>query len=110
MFRRIINEDHMSTSKKLTAAFRNLRRDGYFARQNWMCCQNCGVHAVPEKYENYVFYHCQDADCLKETGQTHLAWSGDGDLIKRRCEDAGLHVVWDGTEATRLLVSERGLQ
>lgn len=100
----------MTTSKKLAAAFRNLRRDGYFARQNWMCCQNCGVHAVPAEYENFVFYHCQDADLLKEQNKTHLTWNGDGALIKQRCEDVGLHVVWDGTEGKRLLVSDRALQ
>lgn len=99
----------MSTSKKLTKAFVNLRRDGYFARKNWMCCQNCGAHEVPDEYENYVFYHCQDADLLKEENKTYLAWSGDGDLIKQRCEEAGLYVVWDGTVETRLLVSETGL-
>jgi hypothetical protein len=99
----------MSTSTKLTAAFRNLRRDGYFARKNWMCCQTCGCAALPEDCENYVFYHAQDADFLVEKNQTYLAWSGDGEQIKLRCEEAGLNVVWDGKDDSRLLVSEKGL-
>ena len=100
----------MTTSMKLTKAFARLRRDGYFARKKWMCCQNCGVHAVPEQYENFVFYHVQDDDNLKESNQTYLSWCGDGQLIRQRCEEVGLNVVWDGTEETRILVSERGLQ
>lgn len=99
----------MSTKEKITAAFRNLRKDKYFARQKWMCCQTCGCAALPEGCENYVFYHAQDADQLAEKDQTYLAWGGDGALIKQRCEEAGLHVVWDGSDETRLLVSERPL-
>lgn len=97
------------TSKKLTDAFRNLRRDGFVAKRNWMCCQNCGVHALPEDTQDYVFYHCQDADTLREKDKVYLAWGGDGDQIKRRCEEAGLYVVWDGRPETRILVSNKGL-
>lgn len=76
-----------------------------------MCCQNCGVATVPEEHEDsFVFFHCQDADYMREHNQTYLAWRGDGHLIRKRCEEAGLNVVWDGTEATRILVSERALQ
>ncbi len=97
------------TSKKLTQVFRNLRKDGYFARWNWTCCQNCGVHALPEGCEEYVFFHCQDADMLREDGRVYLAWGGSGVHIRQRCEEAGLHVVWDGTAETRLLVSDRAM-
>lgn len=90
----------MATKDKLTVAFRNLRKDKYFARHKWMCCQGCGCAALPKDCENYVFYHAQDADVLAEKNQAHLAWGGDGALIKRRCEEAGLHVVWDCSNTT----------
>lgn len=101
----------MSTSEKITKAFRKLRNDGYFARRNWLCCQSCGCAAVPEEHsETYVFFHAQDADYLKEQNKTYLAWNGNGNLIRQRCEEVGLHVVWSGSEAERILVSEKALQ
>lgn len=98
----------MTTRTKLTIAFRKLRKDGYLAKHNWTCCQSCGAAAIPDQFaDNYVFYHAQDNDRLKETNQTYLAWSGDGSLIRRRCQEAGLYVIWDGTPDTRILVGEK---
>ena len=100
----------MTTSAKITQAFRKLRRDGYFARQKFMCCSNCGWHAIPDEAANHaVFYNVQSADSLKETGEVYLQWSGDGNHIVDRLKGAGLNVVWDGSENTAILVSERGL-
>jgi len=100
----------LTTKAKLTVAFRKLRKDGYFAEHNWTCCQSCGVAAVPDEFEeNYVFYHGQDNEDMRETNQTHLNWAGDGSLIRQRCEEAGLCVVWDGTTDQRILVSEKAL-
>jgi hypothetical protein len=51
----------------LTKAFNALRKNGYFARQNFMCCQTCEWAAVPEKNESkVVFYHSQDNDNKKQ--------------------------------------------
>src|SRR6478609_414586 len=38
----------------LTAGFQTLRARGYFAEQNWQCCQSCGVAAIPDEYTDYV--------------------------------------------------------
>ena len=63
----------------LRAAFQDLRRRGYFARMNWLCCQTCGWAAIPpERTNKAVFYHRQDAASLEEAGGTYVAWSGDG--------------------------------
>jgi hypothetical protein len=92
---------------KLTKAFRELRKLGYFARQNFWCCQSCGCNAVPDEYsEKYVFYHGQDNDCLNERGECYLAWSGDGAQIVKVLEDTGLKVTWDNNEFTRILVGK----
>jgi hypothetical protein len=45
----------------LTKAFAELRKNGYFAKQNFLCCQSCGWAALSdEEAKNAVFYHNQD--------------------------------------------------
>jgi hypothetical protein len=95
----------MTTKKKISQAFATLHKDGYFARQNFQCCQTCGWAAVPhDKAKRAVFYHAQDADNLKETGTCHLAWDGDGEQIVKHLTAAGLKVEWDGSEGHRMFV------
>lgn len=90
---------------ELDGAFKALRSRGYFARQNFWCCQSCGCYAVPkESSEKYVFYHRQDAERLKKDGGTMLAWNGDGYEIVKVCLEAGLTVKWNGKESTRIWV------
>jgi hypothetical protein len=93
------------TTKPLTKAFCELRKRGYFARQNWMCCQSCGWAAIPDGYDKAVFYHAQDADRLKATGGTMLAWHGDGAEICLVLQEAGLATDWCGAEDKRIYVS-----
>ena len=95
-------------SKELNTAFRALRKQGYFARQNFWCCTSCGLYAVPEdKAETFVFYHRQDADRLAETGATYLAWAGDPAVIRSAFECAGMTVEHDGSEAKKFLVKHK---
>ena len=94
----------MATSN-LTQAFKELRQRGYFARQNFTCCQSCGWAAVPEdKAEQAVFYHRQDADDLRESGETYLAWSGDPKLICEVLNAHGIETEHDGDKDTRILI------
>ena len=89
----------MNKKANLNQAFRELRKLGYFARQNFMCCQNCAWAAVPLDVTKVVFYHKQDADQLNDTGECFLAWSGDRDeiaevlgrngILKTKPEDEG---------------------
>lgn len=96
-------KEYREIKKKLTAAFRKLRKAGYFARQNFWCCQSSS--AIPEEYsEKYVFYHRQDNDILKEKNECYLAWDGDGKEIVRILSEAGLYVDWNGDNNTRILV------
>jgi|SRR6185369_16483288 len=92
------------TKKQIGVAFRALRASGYFARQNWKCCQSCGCAALPEGTKNYAFYHAQDAERLNKTGEVYLAWSGDGSTIVKALRDAGLRVDHDGDESRRIFV------
>lgn len=89
----------------LNNAFKALRKAGYFARQNFLCCQNCGWSAVPDgQDEKVVFYHKQDADDLKESGTCHLAWSGDGKEIVKILNDNGVKTEWEGSENKRIKI------
>lgn len=88
---------------KLTNAFRALRKLGYFARQNFLCCQSCAWAAVPEdKAERAVFYHSQDNSNLQKYGETYLAWAGDGNEIVRILNENGVQTEWDGSTNQRI--------
>ena len=66
------------TYDKLSIAFQKLEQAGYFARQNFWCCQTCGWDAVPDSHANKaVFYHHQDNEQLVEGGEAAI-FSGDG--------------------------------
>jgi hypothetical protein len=94
-----------ATRRLITRAFRNLRSRGFFAKQNWYCCQSCGCAALPVGTTRWAFYHAQDADSLREDGSVFLSWGGDGHTIVKALEGVGLRVEWDGTESRRILTS-----
>jgi hypothetical protein len=90
---------------KITSAFKELRKQGYFARQNWQCCQSCGWAAVPNnKGEKVVFYHNQDKEILNKNGECFLAWSGDGDEIIKILTKHDIKVEWDMDPNTRIKI------
>ena len=90
---------------RITEAFKELRKLGYFARQNFLCCQSCAWSEVPnEKSEKVVFYHNQDNDNLKSEGKCHLAWSGDGNEIVSVLNKHGVKTEWDGSSNTRIKI------
>lgn len=87
----------------LTQSFKDLRRLGYFARQNFECCQSCAWASVPEEKEDkVVFYHRQDAKRLNHDF-TWLAWAGDGQEIVSVLKKY-FNVEWNGTEDDRICV------
>lgn len=90
----------------LTQAFKALRKEGYWARQNWKCCQSCGWAAVPEeKSDKAIFYHAQDAQHIRgREPEVMLAWSGDGDRIADILKEF-VKVEWDGSVNTRIQCS-----
>jgi hypothetical protein len=89
----------------LTEAFKELRKIGYFARQNFTCCQTCAWAEVPdEKGERAVFYHNQDNSQLMSTGECHLAWAGDGNEIVSVLNKHGVQTDWDGSGNKRIRI------
>ena len=95
----------MNKKANLNQAFKELRKLGYFARQNFMCCQSCAWAAVPMDAKKVVFYHKQDADQLNETGECCLAWSGDRDEIAEVLERNGVLKKKPENESQRFQIS-----
>lgn len=89
----------------LNKAFRELRKNGYFARQNFWCCQTCAWADIPnEKSKNVVFYHNQDNQDLKQNGECFLSWNGDGKLITKILKNNNIKVDWNGNKSQRIKI------
>lgn len=89
----------------LNKAFKELRKLGYFARQNFWCCQNCGWYAVPEEKKNKaVFYHAQDNEDRMKGNPFYIAWDGDGNEICRVFNECGITTEWNGEPGTRIKI------
>lgn len=110
---------------KLTKAFTKLRNHWYFARQNFMCCQNCAWAEIDKIYEDIekkynqtwewiflwaVFSHNQAYEVFKEDSymeeynSIHLNWSWDAQDICNIIESCWLVVKWDWKETTGIEV------
>ena len=79
----------------LSKSFKELRNLGYFAKQNFSCCQTCAVYEITEEMglENYVYYHQQDNQNRKECETFYMGWNGDFDLICNTLEKYGVVIV-----------------
>jgi hypothetical protein len=92
--------------QNLTNAFKELRKLGYFARQNFWCCQSCAGAAVPaDKVKKVVFYHNQDNHDLRSTGECCLAWNGDAEEICKVLNKNGVKTTWDGESDHRIEIN-----
>jgi hypothetical protein len=99
----------MTDKEKLNKAFRELRKLGYTAKQNFMCCQNCAWHALSdEEAKKAVFYHRQDSDSWGSYGKLdddlYLAWSGNAAEIVAVLRKHGLLVAHDGSANQRIVI------
>lgn len=97
-----------STRAKINMAFRRLRKAGYFAEQDFWCCNTCaGADMSDEELKKFVFYHNQDAESLKGTKlvrDMYVSWEGDGAEIVKIFEDCGLAVMWNGDPNIRIMI------
>ena len=113
-------------------AFAELRKEGYLARANHLCCQNCAGYDLTEKagklvekgkeVKGCVFWHSQDEDDWKSRGSMYLAF-GDMNSTKHgkiglSSKEVGENVVkklkkfkvpfeWDGSSRTRIRVMHK---
>jgi hypothetical protein len=89
--------------KSLTRAFKNLRKQGYFASHNFACCATCSWDLVSwDQADHAVFYHDQDKSSADKTNEVWLYWQGDLAVIRKAIEDEGLIVEHDGSPSTRI--------
>ena len=109
-----MHKDAKKIARRIDDAFAALRAQGFFAKAHHTCCQSCGLAEIPEgRYDEYVFYHMQDAEYLKQDGVCYLAWGFSGPTLETKrkglliCDtirEAGLEVDWNGSEHTRIKV------
>jgi hypothetical protein len=103
---------------RLDAAFAELEASGIVCRQNWTCCQSCGLAEIGAELEpgsrGYVFFHQQDTDGVVETGALFLAYGACSEVkdvqlavaeeIARTIRENGLRVEWEGSLEKRIIV------
>jgi hypothetical protein len=96
----------------LTIAFKALRRKGYFAKQNFLCCQSCGWAEINELgYDDKaVFYHVQDYHDYKDGQDFFLAWRGDGNEIVKTLNKYGVQTLWNGEDNKRIKVLHKSVK
>lgn len=91
------------SKKRINTAFRDLRKKGYFAKQNIADCNSCGWAEVPEdKKDKAVFTHYQS---LGSDGKLYLNWSGNGTEICDTFSNRGLTVEWNGSDTRKIIIS-----
>ncbi len=108
--------------KKLNRFFRDLRKEGFLAKQNWMCCLGCGFAALTEEElrdkKGVVFYHKQDSERLEDSKGVYLAFDvgpGASGLTQKNIGHIvyctaknldGLIVEWNGNPDNRIRIAE----
>jgi hypothetical protein len=117
--------DSTTVRDAIDRAFTKLNSQGITARANFACCQTCACAEIDDEVKEgdtgYCFYHMQDADNLRESGQCYLAFgaldeeAGKKDyvavghkVVAALKEQPELKVEWNGSSDTRILVSASG--
>ena len=109
--RNMMNEmkKELTDRKRITIAFRELRKAGYFCRRSWSCCRSCGITEIPKKNQKKFLFYCSQSNSLFDgayLGSQGLWWTwyGNGHEIARAFEHAGFKVEWDGTEENTIRI------
>ena len=90
-------------NNNLTRAFRALRKKGYFAKQNFLCCNSCGWFGVPnDNAKKVVFYHRQDNERKQRGEKFHVSWAGDAKEIMETFKENCVETSWAGTADKRI--------
>jgi hypothetical protein len=101
----------MIERKAVLQAFKALRKEGFIARANFMCCMSCACAEIATKVAakggdpgktSYVFWHKQDEEYAfpkrwgRKSGSLYLRWGGDPARIVEALIAQGLVVYHDG--------------
>lgn len=108
--------------QNISTAFKELRKDGIYARMNYWDCQSCGwavIRSDAKKFgyknlQGFAFYHHQDNESLKKYGELYIAYGAEsdndadavkvGEQIRNILSKHGLNVIWNGDTNERILV------
>lgn len=87
--------------QRVNAIFRNLRKAGFIAKQNFACCSSCGHYELGTDYpsQSYAFYNKQSNESIWKRGYStlYIQFSGDGNVIAEIVRKHGFEVDWGGT-------------
>lgn len=116
------DEINSTRDRLVHTVFKALRKSGFIARANFMCCQGCAGAEISDMakkrgHSPYVFWHRQDEDSAQRSNRWYLAYGHTnpkttadqaihvGEMVAVACRAAGLKVEWDGSNMTRILVT-----
>ena len=114
----------MIDTDKLNAAFKNLRKQGFIARQSFSCCSSCAGYKIATdvkemkeakraKVKGWVFYTRQDVARPRERwsyrGGTQRLFLAYGPVSVHEVGDFGLPTVEVG-QAIKAALEEQGLK
>jgi len=125
--------DVLEMKARLTKAFRNMRKEGLLARQNFECCSSCAGYSMTLRARELIsngkekseikgccFYHAQDNDDLvvgrgfylsygpmdsQEHGVIGLSNEEVAKIVIKCLKDAGVETDWDGNGGRRIFVT-----
>jgi hypothetical protein len=111
----------------LNAAFADLRKQGFLARQNFLCCSTCGLYALTDRADELeakdeyvagiVFYHSQDNDDKVDGRKFYISFTGlmeglsspaVGKAIVKTFTKYGVKTEWNGKADRRIAVLPQG--
>ena len=118
-------------SNKLTALFKQLRKEGFIARQSFSCCGSCAGYEIATKVKEMpeakraevkgsVFYTKQDTPDVRNEAGVYIAYGqigvhevGDfglpsleiGQRVAALARELGLDVDWNGEASQKIWLS-----
>lgn len=106
---------------EISKVYDKLEDLGIVGRMNWACCQTCGrseINDFKDGHIGFVFYHSQDADDLKKSGYTYLAFGSFNEveeehikigkaIVKAFKKNGKFKVGWDENTDTRIMIDWR---
>ena len=124
------NKEDATLRERIKEAFKTLRKEGFIARMDFLCCQSCAGYQIAtdaavmvkagKKVNGCVYYHHQDADSLNqhepevllafgqiESNELRTIGMSTGDVgghVVTALEAVGCTVEWDGNPGKRILV------
>lgn len=106
MFTKRVGENYFKNKRKVNELFKLFRKEGFVARQNFLCCSTCALAQLEDegKASKYVYYHSQDGDRFKEEGnRVALRYDSEyGEDLATIAMEAGFIVNWNG-DALRII-------